>query len=68
VAVAGAGSVVAGLIQAAAGEPTTVTRVLTIFPTVLTRRCSLTRSSGIETAVIGVLAGVPGQLNPQDVQ
>jgi hypothetical protein len=30
-------SVVAGLIQAAAGEPTTVTRVLTIiFPTVIT--------------------------------
>ncbi|MFL6189383.1 MAG: hypothetical protein ACJ75E_05930 [Actinomycetes bacterium] len=37
VVVAGAGSVVAGLIQAAAGEPTTVTRVLTIiFPTVIT--------------------------------
>jgi hypothetical protein len=37
VVVAGMGSVVAGLVQAAAGEPTTVTRVLTIiFPTVIT--------------------------------
>jgi hypothetical protein len=37
VVVAGAGSILAGLIQAAAGEPTTVTRVLTIiFPTVIT--------------------------------
>jgi hypothetical protein len=37
VVVAGAGSVVAGLIQAATGEPTTVTRALTIiFPTVIT--------------------------------
>jgi hypothetical protein len=35
--IAGAGSVLAGLIQAVAGEPTTVTRVLTIiFPTVIT--------------------------------
>ena len=34
---AGAGSIVAGLIQTTAGEPTTVTRVLTIiFPTVIT--------------------------------
>ena len=37
VVVAGAGSILAGLIQAAAGEPTTITRVLTIiFPTVIT--------------------------------
>jgi hypothetical protein len=37
VVVAGIGSVVAGLVQAAAGEATTVTRVLTIiFPTVIT--------------------------------
>jgi Domain of unknown function (DUF4386) len=37
VAIAGLGSVVAGLVQAAAGESTTVTRVLTIiFPTVIT--------------------------------
>ena len=35
--VAGAGSILAGQIQAAAGEPTTITRVLTIvFPTVIT--------------------------------
>jgi hypothetical protein len=36
VALAGAGSILAGLIQAAAGQPTTITRVLTIFPTVIT--------------------------------
>jgi hypothetical protein len=37
VVVAGAGSILAGLIQAAAGKPTTITRVLTIiFPTVIT--------------------------------
>jgi uncharacterized membrane protein len=37
VVVAGLGSVVAGLVQAYAGESTTVTRVLTIvFPTVIT--------------------------------
>jgi hypothetical protein len=37
VVVAGAGSILAGLIQAAAGEPTTITRILTIiFPTVIT--------------------------------
>lgn len=37
VVVAGGGSVVAGLIQAAAGTPTPVTRVLTIiFPTIIT--------------------------------
>ena len=37
VALAGAGSILAGLIQATAGEPTTITRILTIiFPTVIT--------------------------------
>jgi len=37
VVVAGAGSILAGLIQAAAGQPTTITRILTIiFPTVIT--------------------------------
>jgi hypothetical protein len=37
VALADAGSILAGLIQAAAGQPTTITRVLTIiFPTVIT--------------------------------
>jgi hypothetical protein len=37
VVVAGAGSILAGLIQAAAGQPTTITRALTIiFPTVIT--------------------------------
>jgi hypothetical protein len=36
-AVAGAGSILTGLIQAAAGQPTTTTRILTIiFPTVIT--------------------------------
>ena len=36
-ALADAGSILAGLIQAAAGEPTTITRILTIiFPTVIT--------------------------------
>jgi hypothetical protein len=40
VALAGAGSILAGLIQAAAGQPTTITRITrvltTIFPTVST--------------------------------
>jgi hypothetical protein len=37
VVLAGAGSILAGLIQATAGEPTTITRILTIiFPTVIT--------------------------------
>jgi hypothetical protein len=37
VALAGAGSILAGLVQAAAGQPTPVIRVLTIiFPTVIT--------------------------------
>ena len=60
VVVAGVGSLVAGLVQAVVGEPTTVTRVLTIiFPTVITlwlvdmNALILRRASALERAVAG---------------